>query len=138
MKKPVVLLMLFFAMFVAYAQQQVEGKVKIVIGKVSQLDSIVSFSINASKPFLFGSNMYILSIGGNEFTHYKQSKEDGKGHIAFLIPAMAFGALNSGQPIYLYYGSPGQYDTADLESRSKYNQMLCCYLGNFTTQLLTK
>ena len=138
MKKQVVLLLLLFALFAANAQQVAEGKARVEIGKVIQKDSTVSFTINASKPFLFGSNMYILSIGGNEFTRYIQSKVDGKGTITFLMPFREFGALAEGQPLYLYYGSPGQFTVQDLESRCKRAHMPCWDLGNFSTRLLTK
>ncbi|MFI5195795.1 MAG: hypothetical protein ACHQD8_01780 [Chitinophagales bacterium] len=124
-------IMLFFSGY-AIAQE----KPKTETTSVKQKDETVRFSLTSSKPFIFGSNRYVLYIGNKEFTRNEQSHKNGKGYMTFLIPADDFNSLQEGAGIYLTYGQVN-VEEADMNEMSK-NSRRCWSLGQFSKNLLTK
>lgn len=116
-----------------FAQEKARTK----IAHVKQKDETILFTLSSSRPFIFGNNRYILHIGNNDFFRNKQSKNNGKGIMTFMIPATDFNALQEGTAIYLTYGQPTT-DNSELEELSKNSDTPCWSLGKFSKTLLTK
>jgi hypothetical protein len=108
------------------------------ISSVKQNGNIVDFTLTSAKPFIFGSNRYILTIGDKTFYLNKQWAAQGKGTLVFFIPADDFNKLTEGSAIYLTYGDmPGNSSAQEKEAMAKENGR-CWPLGNFSKALLTK
>lgn len=126
-----IVIMLFFSGNVI-AQE----KAKTQITSVKQKSEIIRFSLTSSKPFIFGSNKYILYIGNKEFTRNEQSHKNGKGYMTFLVPADDFDRLQDGSNIYLTYGEVS-VEEVDMDAMSNSSRR-CWSLGKFSKNLLTK
>ena len=116
-----------------------QNKARTKIASVRQKGDVVLFTLNSSKPFIFGSNRYYLRIGDKAFTRNEQSHANGKGRITFFIPKGDFNKLQDASNIYLTYGNVAEDDAGSLEELSKDEEFLKCWsLGKFTKTLLKK
>ena len=126
-----IVIMLFFSGYVI-----AQDKPTTQISTVKQKGEIIRVSLTSSKPFIFGSNRYILYIGNKAFTRNEQSHKNGKGSMTFLIPADDFDRLPEGANIYITYGQVN-VEEDDMVEMSKTSQR-CWSLGKFSKNLLTK
>ncbi|MCX6294766.1 MAG: hypothetical protein NTX97_01660 [Bacteroidetes bacterium] len=138
MKKNTILLILFLSLIYSenfFAQSNA------AISKIIQKGQRVELTITASKPFYVGGNMHILHIGNKDFTHYKQTKKNGKGILTFLIPIEDFNSLVQGDVVWMSYGNllkenPGE--NINIEEMCKTNPQKLWYFGKFSAKLLKK
>jgi hypothetical protein len=110
-----------------------QEKAKTEITTVKQKGTTVRVSLASSKPFIFGSNRYILYIGNKSFMLNEQSHKNGKGYMTFLIPADEFKTLGEGANMYLSYG-PVNVEEQDMEQLAKGRR--CWSIGKFSKSLL--
>jgi len=135
MGKTIFLLLALTIAFLNPLKSQAQSKAKIEISTIKQKGETVKVTVSSSKPFIFGSNKYILHIGDKICSHYEQTKKEGKGYLAFLVPSSEYKALTNGANIYLTYGHVDE--DANLEALSKQNAR-CWALGTFNKVPLTK
>jgi hypothetical protein len=116
----------------AYSQE----KATVKVASVREKGATVFFTLNASKPFVFGNNRYYLYIGKREYTRNEQTKKNGKGVMTFFIPAREFSALRDGDAMYLAYGACNVEDE-DMQAAAR-NSRHVWYLNTFSKGLLKK
>ncbi len=138
MKKNTILLIIFLSFIYSesfFAQSNT------VISKITKKGQRVELTVTASKPFYVGGNMHILHIGNKDFTHYKQSKKNGKGVLIFLISVTEFNNLIEGDVIWMSYGNllkASPDENINIEEMCKTNPQKLWYLGRFSANLLKK
>jgi hypothetical protein len=133
------IIIVFFSLVIAlfYSGNIVaQEKPKTKISSVKQKDGTVRFSLTSSRPFIFGSNRYILHIGNSDFMRNEQSHKNGKGYMTFLVPSGDLNNIRDGAHIYLTYGQVDIEET-DMDELSK-NSRRCWSLGYYSKDLLTK
>ena len=59
-------------------------------------------------PFRPGALDWVLRVGKREFRQSRYPADGSTRTLLFSIPAAEFGALASGEPVSVYYGSPGR------------------------------
>jgi len=134
MRKIVILFFSMAIMLFFSANTIAQEKPKTQVSSVKQKGETVKFSLTSSKPFIFGSNRYMLYIGNKEFTRSEQSDKNGKGYMTFFIPADDFKSLQEGSKIYLTYGDVNAGET-DMDEMAKTSRR-CWTLGKFSKKLL--
>ena len=137
-----ILLLLFCAILICFSANAIaQEKATTEITTVIQNEQTVEFTIESSKPFYFGGNIHILHIGNKDFTYSKQSKNDGKGILTFLIPVADWNALTEGAAIWMTYGNlfkTAPDNETEIKSLCEKSPNKCWYLQKFSSSLLKK
>lgn len=134
MQKPVLLFLSFLLFFFTPGYLTAGEKAIVKISSVKQKGEEVRLAVSSSKPFIFGSNQYVLYIGGKEFTRTEESSEENKRIMSFLISRTEYRAIKEGAKMYLSYG---RVEDTDMEQYAK-QSMKCWKLGKFSRKLLKK
>jgi hypothetical protein len=138
MKKAYILLFCLAIVFSQPSSLFAQIKPKTEISKAKTIPGKVEFTLTSEKPFIFGSNRYILYIGNKAFYLNKQWKEEGKGKMVFYIPTQDFNSLPEGVAVYLTYGTIFRSEDEQIrEEISKVNNR-CWPLGKFSKTILSK
>jgi hypothetical protein len=136
MKKFAAFLLLFIVMGFTSYRLPAQTKAVTKIAQVKEKAGTVYFTLNSSKPFIFGNNRYILHMGGKEFFRNQQSKKNGKGVLTFMIPAKEYEEIQEGVKMYLSYGNM-DVDGEDVDAHAEASSRQWP-LGSFTKSLLTR
>lgn len=110
------------------------------IGTVLKKAQTIELTIQSTEAFYVGNNIFLLHIGNSMFHKYKQTDEEGKGKLTYLIPASDYAKLIDGEKLYLTYGvlfAPNKSDQ-DLQNVCRDNPNAAKYLGDFSTKMLKK
>jgi hypothetical protein len=134
MHKPVLLFLSFLLFFFTPGYLTAGEKATVKVSSVKQKGEEVHFAVSSTKPFIFGSNQYVLYIGGKEFTRMEQSNGEDKRVMTFVISKAEFRAIKEGAKMYLSYG---RVEDTDMEKYAK-QSMKCWKLGTFSKKLLKK
>lgn len=111
-----------------------QDKPKTELTSVKQKSGTVHFNLTSSKPFIFGSNRYVLYVGTKEIFLHEQGQNNGKGYISFFMDRADFDKLIDGSWIYLTYGDVEVANT-DMSELAKESPR-CWSLGVFQKSLL--
>ena len=128
---------IFYFSGIAIAQE----KAKTEITSVKQNGQTIEFIIASDKPFYVGGNIHILHIGSKDFTHSRQTKNNGKGTLTFLIPITDFNSLTEDDNVWISYGNllkETPDEKTDIKAMCEKSPQKCWYLGKFSKQLLSK
>lgn len=134
MKKVLILILCMVLTCAGNIHVIAQVKAKTEIATVKQKGEVVRFTVASSKPFIYGSNRYILYIGDKEFSRYEQTKKNGKGFLTFLIPVSDYKSLSEGAAMYLSYGHFNT-DEQDMEAVAAKSHK-CWAFGKFSHTLL--
>lgn len=127
-------LIIFSAVLLLSANAIAQTKAKMKMGGARQKGKTVLFTVNSTKPFIVGSNIYILHIGNKDFGHSEQSESKGKGTMTFFIPGEEYKELRDGVGVYVSYGQILQEadQNESMEELCKENHIPCWSLGKFS------
>ncbi len=134
MHKRVVLFLSFLLFLFTPGFSAASEKAIVKIASVRQKGEEIHFALSSSKPFIFGSNPYVLYIGSKEFTRLEQTNEEDKRTISFVISKAEYRTLKEGAKMYLSYG---RVEDMDIEKHSR-QSLKCWKLGTFSRKLLKK
>ena len=132
---------LFFACIFSFCLPlctSAQSKPRTEISCAKQNGSKIEFTITSAKPFIFGSNRYILNIGTKQFFLHRQWKENGAGKMTFYIPAEDFNNLNEGDGIYLTYGTIFRNEDENAREELSKGNSRCWSMGKFNKNILVK
>jgi hypothetical protein len=136
MKNIVVLIALAIAVCVtSVATAQVWPKTELT--SVKHAGKTVNFTITAPKPFIYGSNRYILHIGDHNFFQHQQSAKKGKGMLVFAVPAEDLAKISDGSKMFVTYGDAGDGEQ-ELEDAAKQNNKRCAALGKLNKKSISR
>ncbi len=141
MKNRIYLIITCFSILYFSENTFAQEKAKTEITSVIQNAQTVELTIESTTPFYFGGNVHILHIGNNDFKMYKQTKNNGKGQLTYLIPISDWNTLTNGADVWVTYGnlfktSPDQ--NIDIKTLCEKAPQKCWYLGKFNADLLKK
>jgi hypothetical protein len=136
-----ILIFTCLSMFYFSTKIVAQENAKTTITSVKQNEQMIEFTIEASKPFYYGGNVHILHIGNKDFAHSKQTKNDNKGILTFLIPVADWNALTDGADVWMSYGNlfkTSPDEQTDIKSLCEKSPQKCWYLNKFSAGLLKK
>jgi hypothetical protein len=134
MHKPVVLFLSFLLFLFTPGFLAASEKATVKIASVRQKGEEIHIALSSSKPFIFGSNQYVLYIGSKEFTRLEQTNDEDKRTISFVISKAEYRSLKEGAKMFLSYG---RVDDTDMEKYAKQSNK-CWKLGKYTKSMLKK
>jgi|SRR6185437_9263693 len=137
MKKIIILFFSLVMTFFFSGNVSAQDKPQVKIVSVKQNGKTVDFNLTSSKPFIFANNRYYLYVGNKDFYQYRQSKNNGKGAMTFLVPAEEYKNFKEGDDIYLTYGHVFRDDGQNRAEVAQANRR-CWSLGQFSSALHTK
>lgn len=117
---------------------QTVSKPVIKIESAHKKGETVFFTVQSTKEFYVGGNVYILHIGDRRFAHSEQTTNaDGSGELSFMIPESEYAQLAEGVKAFVTYGQLlDENDEQAFAELSKQPNTQCWSIGQFSKKLL--
>jgi hypothetical protein len=132
MNKHILLVGVLVVLLFASTNVEAAKRAKMHLHSAKRKGDSAAIAITSDRPFIVGSNIYMLYIGTR---HFDQSKEDAsdpnKPRLVFYIPVSEYNKLKKGSSMYLTYGNVYEDDIKEeaMKDICRQNPARCWSLG---------